>query len=269
MILKDYLYYQDDAGEIYCGDCLEIMPLLADKAIDMILCDLPYGTTACHWDTIIPFEPLWKNYKRTIKDNGAIVLTASEPFASFLRMSNLKMYKYDWIWNKKLAGNGILAKIHPLKIHEIICVFAKGKVNYYPTMRTGRMREKLNNIKVSEVNGGDGKKIYKGDKGDKYYPTSILDFSLAGLRTGRLHPTQKPVALFEYLIKTYTNEGDLVLDNCAGSGTTGVACKRLNRKFILMEKEGKYCEIAKNRLQNEVEPLFKSEEILKRQKNEI
>lgn len=230
------------------GDCLELMKNIPDKSIDMILCDLPYGTTACKWDTIIPFEPLWEQYKRIIKDNGAIVLTASEPFASTLRLSNLKNFKYDWIWNKKLAGNGILAKIQPLKIHEIVCVFSYGKVRYYPEMRTGRMREKLNNIKISEINGGDGIKMYKGDKGDKYYPTSILEYSLAGYRKGRLHPTQKPVALFEYLIKTYTNEGDLVLDNCAGSGTTGVACKNTGRNYILMEKEQEYIDIINKRL---------------------
>jgi site-specific DNA-methyltransferase (adenine-specific) len=226
-----------------------------DKSIDMILCDLPYGTTACKWDTIIPFEPLWEQYNRIIKDNGAIVLTASEPFASKLRLSNSKMYKYDWIWNKKLAGNGILAKIQPLKIHEIVCIFAKGKCRYNPEMRTGRLREKLNNIKVSEINGGDGVKIYKGNKGnkgDKYYPTSILEFSLAGLRKGRIHPTQKPVALFEYLIKTYTNEGDLVLDNCAGSGTTAIACINTNRNYILMEKEEKYCEVIRKRISEHV-----------------
>lgn len=235
-------------NKILHGDCLELMKDIPDKSIDMILCDLPYGTTACKWDTIIPFEPLWEQYKRIIKDNGAIVLTASEPFASTLRMSNLKMYKYDWIWNKKLAGNGILAKIQPLKIHEIVCVFANGKVRYYPEMRIGRMREKLNNIKVSEINGGDGIKIYKGDKGDKYYPTSILEYSLAGYRKGRLHPTQKPVALFEYLIKTYTNEGDTVLDNCAGSFTTAIAAENTKRNWICMEQLEEYCEIGKKRI---------------------
>jgi len=236
----------------YQGDCLEVMKGIEDKSIDMILADLPYGTTACKWDTIIPFEPLWEQYKRIIKDNGAIVLFGSEPFSSILRLSNLKMFKYDWIWNKKLAGNGILAKIQPLKIHEIVSVFSNGKVKYYPEMRTGRMREKLNNIKVSEINGGDGIKIYKGDKGDKYYPTSILEFSLAGYRKGRLHPTQKSTELCEYLIKTYTNEGDLVLDNCAGSGTTGVACKNTNRNFILIEQDEKYCDIIKQRVGCEI-----------------
>ena len=238
-------------NKVIHGDCLEEMRKIPDKSIDMILCDLPYGTTACKWDTIIPFEPLWEQYKRIIKDNGAIVLFGSEPFSSVLRISNIKMFKYDWIWNKKLAGNGILAKIQPLKIHEIVSIFSNGKVKYYPEMRNGRMREKLNNIKVSEVNGGDGIKVYKGDKGDKgdkYYPTSILEYSLAGYRKGRLHPTQKSTELCEYLIKTYTNEGDTVLDNCAGSGTTGVACKNLNRNYILIEKEQEYIDIINNRL---------------------
>ena len=238
-------------NKVIHGDCLEEMRKIPDKSIDMILCDLPYGTTACKWDTIIPFEPLWEQYKRIIKDNGAIVLFGSEPFSSVLRISNIKMFKYDWIWNKKLAGNGILAKIQPLKIHEIVSIFSNGKVKYYPEMRNGRMREKLNNIKVSEVNCGDGIKVYKGDKGDKgdkYYPTSILEYSLAGYRKGRLHPTQKSTELCEYLIKTYTNEGDTVLDNCAGSGTTGVACKNLNRNYILIEKEQEYIDIINNRL---------------------
>lgn len=224
---------------------------IPDKSIDMILCDLPYGTTACKWDEVIPMWRLWDAYCRIIKDNGAIVLFGSEPFSSTLRLSNLKMFKYDWIWNKKLAGNGILAKVQPLKIHEIVSVFSNGKVKYYPEMRTGRMREKLNNIKVSEINGGDGIKVYKGDKGDKgdkYYPTSILEFSLAGYRKGRLHPTQKSTELCEYLIKTYTNEGDLVLDNCAGSGTTAVAARNTGRNYILMEKEQEYIDIINKRL---------------------
>ena len=237
-----------EINSVHLGDCLELMKDIPDKSIDMILCDLPYGTTACKWDTIIPFEPLWNQYERVIKDNGAIVLFGSEPFSSILRLSNLKMFKYDWIWNKKLAGNGILAKIQPLKIHEIVSVFSNGKVKYYPEMRTGRMREKLNNIKVSEINGGDGIKIYKGDKGDKYYPTSILEFSLASYRKGRLHPTQKSTELCEYLIKTYTNEGETVLDNCAGSGTTAIACINTKRNYILMEKEQKYYDVINERI---------------------
>jgi len=240
-----------EVNKIIQGDCLEVMPTIPNKSIDMILCDLPYGTTACKWDTIIPFEPLWKEYKRIIKDNGAIVLTASEPFASILRMSNFKEYKYDWIWNKRLAGNGILAKKQPLKIHEVVCVF-HSKI-YYPQKVKGKYRRKMGLIE-SEITGGN--RYTETIENDDYYPVSIQEFSLAGLRRGRLHPTQKPVALFEYLIKTYTNEGDLVLDNCAGSGTTAVACKNLGRKFILIEKEEKYIEIARKRIKAIPELLF-------------
>ena len=240
-----------EINSIILGDCLEVMPQIADKYIDMILCDLPYGTTACSWDTIIPFEPLWAQYKRIIKDNGAIVLTGSEPFSSYLRLSNIKDYKYDWIWNKKLAGNGILAKRQPLKIHEIISVFNSNI--YIPQKTKGKFRKKIG-LKESEITGGDT--FVKQTENDDYYPVSIQEFSLAGLRTGRLHPTQKPVALFEYLIKTYTNEGDLVLDNCAGSGTTGVAAKNLKRNFILIEKEPKYVEIARERIKNMPQKLL-------------
>jgi len=221
------------------GDCLELMKDIPDKSIDMILCDLPYGTTACKWDTIIPFEPLWEQYKRIIKDNGAIVLTASQPFTSALVMSNVNGFKYSWIWNKKQTGNPFLAKYQPLKIHEDVLIF--NSKNYKPEMRTGKMRTK----------GGAKKSLLFGSHttesvNNQYYPTSVIE--IANERLNKLHPTQKPVALFEYLIKTYTNEGDLVLDNCAGSGTTGVACKNTNRNFILMEKEQEYIDIIKKRL---------------------
>jgi len=228
---------------VYLGDCLEVMKDIPDNSIDMILCDLPYGTTACKWDTIIPFEPLWEQYNRIIKDNGAIVLFGSEPFSSALRMSNIKNFKYDWIWNKKLAGNGILAKRQPLKIHEIISVFNSNI--YIPQMTKRKMRKKMG-LKESEITGGNS--FAKEYVNDEYYPVSIQEFSIANLRRGRLHPTQKPVELLEYLIKTYTNEGDLVLDNCAGSGTTGVACKNLNRNYILIEKEPEYIDIINKRL---------------------
>ncbi len=233
--------------KLILGDCLAEMPKIADKSIDVVLCDLPYGTTACKWDTIIPFEPLWEQYKRIIKDNGAIVLTASQPFTSALIMSNLKMFKYNWVWNKRISGNPLLAKYQPLKIHEDICVFSKAKHNYYPEMRKGKMRikgggkSKLLNMKMSKSTN------------DNYYPVSIIEYSNA--KRG-VHPTQKPVALFEYLIKTYTNEGDLVLDNCSGSGTTGVACKNLNRNCILIEKDEEYYKIAERRINNTTENLL-------------
>ena len=236
--------------DLYEGDCLEIMQQIPDKSIDAIITDPPYGTTACKWDSVIDLELMWIQLNRIIKDNSAIVLFGSEPFSSKLRMSNIKNYKYDWIWNKKLAGNGILAKIQPLKIHELVHIFSsKGKVFYYPQKTKGKLRKKLtSNPKVSEINGGDGIKRAKETYNDLYYPISIQEFSLAGYRKNRLHPTQKPVALIEYLIKTYTKENELVLDFAAGSGTTGEACKNLNRQFILIEKEKEYCDIIEKRL---------------------
>jgi DNA modification methylase len=228
------------------GDCLEKMKDIPDKSIDMILCDLPYGTTACKWDVVIPFEPLWEQYKRIIKDRGAIVLFGSEPFSSYLRMSNIKQYKYDWVWNKKLAGNGILAKIQPLKIHENIHVFHSGI--YYPQKTTGKLRSKMG-LKTSELNNGDGIKCVDEYKNNQYYPVSIQEYGIGNLRKGRLHPTQKPVALLEYLIKTYTLEGETVLDNCIGSGSTGIACLNTKRNFIGIEKDDKYFEIAKKRIE--------------------
>jgi len=238
------------------GDCLEVMKGMADKSIDLVLTDPPYGTTACKWDSVIPFEPMWAQLNRVIKKNGAIVLFGSEPFSSALRMSNIKNYKYDWVWDKKLAGNGILAKKQPLKIHEIITIFNSNV--YLPQKTKGKLRKKMSkNLLVSEINGGDGIKRAKETFNDEYYPKSIIDFSMAGHRTGRLHPTQKPIALMEYLIKTYTNEGETVLDFTMGSGTTGVACKKLNRNFIGIELDDKYFKIASERISKPVEtPLF-------------
>ena len=234
-----------ELNKIYNEDCLEGMKRIPDKSVDMILCDLPYGTTACKWDTIIPFEPLWEQYKRVIKDNGAIVLTASQPFTSALVMSNPKMFKYAWVWDKALAGNGILAKVQPLKIHEDVCVFAKGKVNYFPIMRKGKGRYK-GGIKDNHgtFSGAEAPKVWS----DEYYPTTVLDFSGAGMRSTRVHPTQKPVALFEYLINTYTIEGGTVLDNCMGSGTTAIACLNTNRNFIGFELDETYYTLANNRI---------------------
>ena len=227
------------------GDCLELMKTIQDKSIDAIITDPPYGTTACKWDAVIPFEPMWKELNRIIKDNGAIVLFGSEPFSSHLRLSNIKNYKYDWIWNKKLAGNGILAKKQPLKIHEIISVF-NSKI-YFPQKTKGKLRKKMG-LKESEITGGNN--FVEETFNDDYYPISIQEFSLAGLRTGRLHPTQKSVQLIEYLIKTYTQENDTVLDFTMGSGTTGVACKNLNRNFIGIEKDDNYFKIANDRINN-------------------
>ncbi len=239
--------------DLRLGDCLELMKDIPDESVDMILCDLPYGTTACKWDTIIPFEPLWEQYERIIKDNGAIVLFGSEPFSSNLRMSNLKMFKYDWIWDKKKGGNPLLSKIQPIKTYEIISVFGKRKINYYPIMvdRDKPKARGKNKGKVSETtnNAFTENKVYT-----QYYPKAIIEFSNANQRN-KLHPTQKPVELCEYLIKTYTNKNELVLDNCMGSGSTGVACINTNRKFIGMELDENYFNIAKNRIEETIERL--------------
>jgi len=233
---------------ITCGDCLEVMQAIPDKSIDMILCDLPYCTTACKWDTIIPFEPLWEQYKRIIKDNGAIVLTASQPFTSFLVTSNTRGFRYCLVWNKSRPSNFPLAKKQPMKYHEDICVFYKAQPIYNPIMTEGAKNHRTknthgkNNI-IGDSGGGRGWANTSNIK----YPSSVLNIKSTD-STRNLHPTQKPVALFEYLIKTYTNEGDTVLDNCIGSGTTAIACINTGRNYIGIEKEEKYCRIAEERI---------------------
>ena len=243
-------YPEDYINKVIQGDCLEVMKDIPDKSIDMILCDLPYGTTACKWDTIIPFEPLWEQYKRIIKDNGAIVLTASQPFTSALVMSNVKMFKYEWIWEKESHSNFLNIKKQPGKRHENVCVFYKNQPTYNPQFWEGKDNHSVGNQigkKVKrEIFAGEYN-IVKAREGNMKYPISIFKFNTMGRGIG-VHPTQKPVALFEYLIKTYTHEGDLVLDSCAGSGTTGIACRNLNRNFILIEKEQEYIDIINKRL---------------------
>ena len=230
------------------GDCLELMKDIPNGSVDMVLCDLPYGTTACKWDNVIPFEPLWQQYNRIIKDNGAIVLFGSEPFSTMLRYSNLKMYKYDWVWNKKKAGNIFLAKYQPMKIHENIMVFGRNTTAYYPIMIPREKVKTSMNYGTGEAIGGNRQKENNVYTYTHKNPTTILEFTNA-VQKGKVHPTQKPVALLEYLIKTYTNEGDIVLDNCMGSGSTGVACVRTNRDFIGMELDQNYFNIAKNRIE--------------------
>ena len=226
------------------GDCLELMKDIPDKSIDAIICDLPYGTTACKWDVIIPFEPLWEQYNRIIKDNGAIVLFGSEPFSTELRHSNLKMFRYDWIWEKEQGANFMLCKYQPYKVHEIVSVFSKKTHNYFPQMEQGKPY--ISGKGTSGEVTRNVVKVQKKNNGTRY-PRSVQRFNIDKGK-GSLHPTQKPVALFEYLIKTYTNEGDLVLDNCMGSGTTGVACKNLNRNFIGIELDPEYFKIAEKRI---------------------
>ena len=308
--------------KLYKGDCLEVMKTIQDKSIDAIITDPPYGTTACKWDSVIDFELMWEQLNRIIKPNGAIVLFGSEPFSSALRMSNIKDYKYDWIWNKKLGGNSMLVKHQPSKIHENILIFRnsnftefskyikykrinlgyskkdidlklglstayswwegrkKGiqlpskkqyillkkilkldnrfdelilKQRYIPQMTTGEFRVKNGKTKNKDnAFGVDGAEYIKNNA---YYPKSILEISNAK-RTGRVHPTQKPVPLMEYLIKTYTNENETVLDFTMGSGSTGVACKNTNRNFIGIEQDQKYFNIAEQRIKETEYKLF-------------
>ena len=238
-----------DINKTYLGDCLEVMKLIDDNSIDMILCDLPYGIIACKWDIIIPLQSLWEQYKRIIKDNGAIVLTASQPFTSMLVMSNLKMFHYSWIWDKKIPSGMAYARFQPMRQHEDILIFSKNKCIYNPQkskrivpIKSGgqkNLNTDITTLDKYKINGF--KKIY-----NEKNPTTILVFDK--VRKGGFHPTQKPITLFEYLIRTYTNKGDLVLDNCAGSGTTGIACINTNRNYILIEKEEKYVVIVEDRI---------------------
>ena len=237
------------------GDCLELMKEIPGGSVDMVLTDPPYGTTSCKWDSVIPFEPMWEQLKRVIKPNGAIVLFGSEPFSSALRMSNIKNYKYDWVWDKVFAGNFVLAKNQPMKDFENVMVFSKngGKVNYYPIMtkrdkpivKGSNKQSKAIPIAITEasIKFSKEKKTY-----DYKYPTSnSLRFS--GRTDRGFHPTQKPVPLLEYLIKTYTHEGETVLDFTFGSCSTGVACLNTNRRFIGVEMDEKYFDIGVKRMQ--------------------
>lgn len=232
----------------YCMDCFDGMPQIDDKSIDMILCDLPYGTTQCSWDVVIPFEPLWAEYKRIIKDNGAIVLFGMEPFSSYLRLSNIEMYKYDWIWDK-VKGTGFLnAKKQPMRNHEVISVFYKQQCKYHPQMSQNHKRK----TSLKKHNAPQTKVYGKMDKATYYdstmrYPRSIQVFS-TDTQKSSIHNTQKPIALCEYLIKIYTDVGDLVLDNCAGSCSTGIACHNTGRRFIGFEKDREIFEKANKRL---------------------
>jgi len=253
-------YYHDNTGMLLKGDCLEIMKDFPDKSVDMILCDLPYEKTTCKWDTIIPFKLLWEQYERIIKDNGAIVLTASQPFTTELISSNLYLYKYNWVWEKDKPTNFVFANKQPMKYHEDICVFYKHQPTYNKQMiersAGGKARCKTG------VNHGNRKMqgvdtIYKSIEKINFYdkslknPSTIIYFN-TGRRNDLIHPTQKPTLLFEYLIKTYTNENDIVLDNAAGSCTAAIACKNTNRRWICIEKEEEYCNKSVERIKEYV-----------------
>lgn len=239
------------------GDCLEMMKLIHEGSVDMVLCDLPYGTTACKWDAVIPFEPLWAEYKRIVRDDGAIVLTAAQPFTTVLAASNLSAFRYTLVWDKKFAGNFVQAKRMPMRTHEDILVFCNsGKSpRYFPQMTARDVPIKSGGNKqtraipiarsaASEAFGATTKTY------DEKHPISILEFSNRGPGDRGEHPTQKPVALMEYLIRTYTNEGETVLDNTMGSGTTGIAAANTGRKFIGIERDDKYFAIAQKRIED-------------------
>lgn len=229
--------------DIKQGDCLELMKDIPDESIDMILCDLPYGTTKNKWDSVIPLNKLWKSYERIIKDNGAIVLFSQMPFSAELVHSNLKLFKYEWIWQKDNGTGFLNAKKMPLKIHENILVFYKKLPLYNPQMRTGFKPYKCKQGRHS-TNYGAYEQGHITESNGERYPIDIIKFK----KDSGLHPTQKPVELLEYLIKTYTNENETVLDNCMGSGSTGVACINTNRNFIGYELNEKYFEIAEKRI---------------------
>jgi len=242
---------EDLRNTVIHGDCLEEMKRIPDKSVDMILADLPYGTTACKWDTIIPFEPLWEQYERVIKDNGVVVLTASQPFTSALVMSNPKLFKYEWIWDKKIPSGMSYARFQPMRQHENVLVFCKNKTIYNKQMMKRDKPIKSGGTKKSET----APIKYKDEKFKKTYeyknPTTIIPFQK--IRKGSVHPTQKPTALFEYLIKTYTQPGEVVLDNVAGSGTTAIAALNADRNYILIEKEKEYIDIIDKRLKDYAE----------------
>ena len=228
-------------------DCLKALPTIPDKSIDFILTDPPYGTTDCKWDSVIPFEPMWKELKRIIKDNGCIALFGSEPFSSHLRLSNLDWFKYDWYWNKKIPSGMSFAKYQPMRQIELISIFSKNKINYYPQKILRDKPIKSGGIKKSKTAPHT---LPIGFKKEYKYKNPINLITFDKIRNGSVHPTQKPVSLLEYLIKTYTNENDTVLDFTMGSGSTGVACKNTNRKFTGIELDKEYFDITENRIIN-------------------
>jgi site-specific DNA-methyltransferase (adenine-specific) len=233
------------------------MSKVEDNSVDMILCDLPYGTTACKWDSIIPFEPLWKEYERVITETGVIVLFGQEPFSSKVRISNLEMYRYDWVWQKQKPSNFQLMNYQCGRVHENIMVFSKAKacytkngvrINYFP-IKTKREKARRANAKIygdadilHQYNCKDNIKVY-----EERHPISIIKFNTL---EHRVHPTEKPITLLEYLIKTYTKDNMIVMDNCMGAGSTGIACMNLSRRFIGIEKDEKYFALAKARIEN-------------------
>ena len=234
-------------NEVHQGDCLEILKQVPDGSVDMVLCDLPYGTTRCKWDTIIPFEPLWDEYRRVTKKNAAIVLTAAQPFTSVLIASNLKEFKYNWVWEKSKATGYLNAKKMPMRAHEDVCVFYRKPPTYNPQMWESTPYNKGSAHRPTEVYGKQKEVLVKNDTGLRY-PRTVQYFKTAESEGKVYHPTQKPISLFRYLIETYTNEGEVVLDSCLGAGTTALAALSCNRNFIGMELAEEYVKISRDRI---------------------
>lgn len=256
-------YYQDDFVTLYHGDCLLVMPTLPASSVDMVLCDLPYGTTSCAWDTVIPFDALWREYRRIAKTNAAIILMAGQPFAAALTMSNISSFRYEWIWTKNMGTGVAFARHQPMRYHESILVFYQSHPTYNPQKRARNSAASINVCRYLNHTGGNKSshgslpRITKKYDPETKGPESILAFDCVPNGGGRkLHPTQKPVALMEYLIRTYTNAGDVVLDNCMGSGTTGVACINTGRAFLGIEKDAGYFSIARTRINETNPPLL-------------
>jgi site-specific DNA-methyltransferase (adenine-specific) len=229
-------------NETFCADCMELLPELPCNSVDMVLCDLPYGTTQNKWDNVIPLAPLWEQYRRVLKSGGAVVLTAAQPFAAALVCSNLSEFKYEWIWEKDNGTGFLNAKKQPLRLHEQVLVFYSSQCVYRPQMEPGKPY--VCKAGAKSKNYGAQVDVTTVNTGERY-PKTVLRFARD---KGKVHPTQKPVALFEYLIRTYTNDGATVLDNCCGAGTTGVACQNTGRNFIQIDSDEKYCSIARSRL---------------------
>jgi site-specific DNA-methyltransferase (adenine-specific) len=242
-----------EENKIHLGDCLDLMPSIPSKSIDMILCDLPYGTTACEWDSIIDMGRLWREYERVIKDNGAIVLTANAKFTFLLGASNIKLLRYKWVWMKTRKTMFIQANKMPLRQHEDVLIFYKSLPTYNPQMTRGKPYIQKHSIKDNTSNQIGNPNLHRKTtvNNGEYFPSDIIEIE----HDIGFHPTQKPVALFEYLIRTYTNENELVLDNCSGSGTTAVACMNTNRRFICIERDETYHKKSLERLANH-EPLL-------------
>lgn len=251
-------YIKTPKYRLYYGDCLEIMPQLKAHTVDLIVSDSPYGTTSCAWDSVLPLNKMWEEYLRlTRSKNTPIILFANMRFAVELIKSNPKMFKHEWVWKKSRSGSAITAKTNPLRIHEFLLVFCQGTANYYPLMTRGESYSRRSTERTGENNHHFGIKHNGGiDNDGKRYPVSIQHFKQNWSRQQQVHPTQKPVSLLEYVIKTYSKENNIVLDNTMGSGTTGIACINTNRRFIGIESDKKYFKIACSRIEDTQTPLF-------------